>query len=67
MVLDAQNIGPGRSLHAVTRAVQAVVFVGAQVALESSEAVAPVSAGGTAKGQKNQLRRSQVAASLGGI
>jgi hypothetical protein len=37
--MAAQNDGTGRSFHAVTRVVQAVVFVEAQVALESSEAV----------------------------
>ena len=67
VVIAAQNAGPGRSFHAVMRAVQVVVFAKAQVALESSEAVAHVSAGGTAKGEKNQLRWGGVAASLGGI
>ncbi len=58
VVMDAQHHGTGRSLHAVTHAVQAVVFAESQVALELSEAVAHVSAGGPAKGEKNQLRRS---------
>ena len=67
VVIAAQNAGPGRSFHAVMRAVQVVVFAKAQVALESSDAVRPVSAGGTAKGEKNQLRCSRIAVSLGGI
>ena len=60
-------MAPVTLIMRVTRAVPAAFFVEAQVALESSAAVAQESGGSAAKGEMNQLRWSRVAASLGGI